>query len=60
MNDRRDGDAEMTEWQWEEPQHMWRLKAVTFDTDGAHSEYECELCGVLLLVGPKGRHPEEC
>ncbi len=39
--------------------HMWRLRGVSLD-EGAWSEYECDLCGVLLLVGPGEVHPDEC
>lgn len=40
--------------------HMWRLQGVTLEErDGAYSEYGCELCDSLLLVGPGKPHPDE-
>ena len=38
---------------------MWRLGEVVFKEDGSWSEYRCELCPGVLMVGPGGQHPAE-
>lgn len=40
--------------------HMWRMRAVSFESDGTWTEYACELCGEEITVLPGGIHPEEC
>lgn len=40
----------------DEPAHMWRLVAASFD-GVTEAEYVCELCGAALVVPAGGVHP---
>ncbi|WP_158580735.1 hypothetical protein [Cellulomonas rhizosphaerae] len=42
----------------DEPEHLWRLVGVDVDEDlGAVTDYDCELCDVVLHVMPGEPHP---
>ncbi len=36
---------------------MWRLMTVSFDDFGTTTEFICELCMRVLVVGPGGVYP---
>lgn len=38
-------------------EHVWRLRNVAFEDDGAHTTYRCDTCAALLPVPPFGVHP---
>lgn len=38
-------------------EHMWRVTSVSFDDFGTTTEFICQLCMEVLVVGPGEAYP---